>query len=167
LALFEKADPDVQAQKAAEAALKAKRLDRDNLAESLGIAEAAIVSYRQRARQLAADGGDDKEITKAEGKMRDAQDRSVTLTGAIVDVDKIITGLEAQIEAIIDKRMRAETSAACIAMADRIAKAQVAHEAAALELELAAKEGGILIPEARPFTSSRGACASSLRRQTR
>jgi len=149
MAIFEKADPDVQAQKAAEGTLRSKRRDRDSLAERLGIAEAAIASYRQQARQLAADGADDKEIAKAEGKMRDSADRSATLSGAIVDVDKIITGLEAQIDQIVDRRCRAETSIAVNAMADRIAKAQAAHEAAALELELAAKEGGILIPEAR------------------
>ena len=146
MAFFEK-DPDVQAQKAAESALRSKRRDRDGLAERLGIAEAAITSYRAQARQLAADGADDKAISAAEGKMRDAQDRSVTLSGAIGDVDKIIAGLEAQIDQIVDKRCRAETSVAVNAMADRIAKALAAHQAAALELELAAKEGGILIPE--------------------
>jgi hypothetical protein len=147
MALWEKADADVQAQKAAEAALRAKRRDRDSLVERLGIAEAAIASYRAQARQLAADGADDKAISVAEGKMRDAQDRCVTLTGAIGDVDKIIIGLEREIDQIVDKRCRAETSVAVTAMADRLAKAQVAHKAAALELELAAKEGGILIPE--------------------
>jgi hypothetical protein len=147
LAIFEKADPDVQAQKAAESALRAKRRDRDSLGERLGIAETAIASYRAQARQLAADGADDKEINKAEGKMRDAQDRVQTLTGAIGDLDKIIAGLEREIDQIVDKRCRAETSIAVNTMADRIAKAQAAHEAAALELELAAKEGGLLIPE--------------------
>jgi hypothetical protein len=149
MALFEKTDPDVQAQKAAEAALRAKRRDRDNLAERLGIAEAAITSYRAQARQLAADGGDDKAISAAEGKMRDSQDRVQTLTGALADVDKTIAGLERDIDQIVDKRCRAETSIAVTAMADRIAKAQAAHQAAAIELEAASKEGGILIPESR------------------
>ena len=146
MAFFEK-DPDVQAQKAAEAALRSKRRDRDGLAERLGIAEAAITSYRAQARQLAADGADDKAISAAEGKMRDAQDRVQTLTGAIGDVDKIVAGLEAEIDRIVDKTCRVETSIAVAAMADRLAKAQAAHQAAALELESAAKEGGLLIPE--------------------
>src|SRR6266404_5393912 len=124
MALFEKSDPDLQAQKPAEGMLRAKRRDRDSLAERLGIAEAAIASYRAQARQLAADGADDKEITKIESRMRDSADRSVTLSGAIVDVDKIIAGLEREIDQIVDKRCRAETSIAVNAMADRIAKAQ-------------------------------------------
>src|SRR5580704_2450732 len=106
ISIFEKGDVDVQAQKAAESALRAKRRDRDNLAERLGISEVAVVSHRAKARELARDGGDDAAITKAEGKMRDAQDRVVTLSGAIGDVDKIIAGLEAQVEAIIDRRCR-------------------------------------------------------------
>ena len=146
MVLFEKADPDVQAQKAAEAALRAKRRDRDGLAERLGIAEAAITSYRAQARQLAADGADDKAISAAEGKMRDAQDRSVTLSGAIGDVDKIIAGLSAEIERIVDKRCRAETNLAVIAMADELAEAQADFTKAAQRLE-AARESGLLIPE--------------------
>jgi hypothetical protein len=147
MVLFEKADPDVQAQKAAEAALRAKRRDRDGLAERLGIAEAAITSYRAQARQLAADGADDKAISAAEGKMRDAQDRSVTLSGAIGDVDKIIAGLSAEIERIVDKRCRAETNLAVIAMADELAEAQADFTKAAQRLEAAARESGLLIPE--------------------
>jgi hypothetical protein len=93
------------------------------------------------------DGADDKAISTAESKMRDAQDRSVTLIGALADVDKIITGLEREVDQIVDKRCRAETSIAVNAMADRVAKAQVAHEAAALELESASSEAGLIIPE--------------------
>ena len=140
MVLFEKADPDVQAQKAAEAALRAKRRDRDGLAERLGIAEAAITSYRAQARQLAADGADDKAISAAEGKMRDAQDRRVTLSGAIGDVDKIIAGLSAEIERIVGKRCRAETNLAVIAMADELAEAQADFTKAAQRLEAAARE---------------------------
>jgi hypothetical protein len=147
LALFEKTDPDLKAQRDIEGAVRSKRRDRDGLAERLGIAEAAIASHKAKARELARDGADDKMISVAEGKMRDAQDRVQTLTGAIVDVDKTIGELERTINEIIDKRCRTETSIAVTAMADRLAKAQVAHAAAALELELAAKEGGILIPE--------------------
>jgi predicted transcriptional regulator len=149
MAIFERADPDVQAQKAAEAALRAKRRDRDGLVERLGTAEAAAISYCNKARESAANGGDDAAISKLEAQMRSSQDRALTLAGAIGDVDKTIDELERTIDRIIDKRCRSETSIAVDAMADRIAKAQVAHEAAALELELAAKEGGLLIPEAR------------------
>jgi predicted nucleic acid-binding Zn-ribbon protein len=100
------------------------------------------------ARQLAADGGDDKEITKAEGKMRDAQDRSATLSGAIVDIDKIIAGLEREVEQIIDRRMRVETNLALAAMVTRLEKAQAAHASSALELEMSCRECALVALEA-------------------
>lgn len=148
MAFFQK-DPDVQAQSAAESALRSKRRDRESLTERLGIAEAAITSYRAKARELARDGGDDKAISAAEGKMRDAQDRVVTLSGAIVDVDKTMGELAREIEQIIDKRCRVETSGAVTTMAERLVEAQAAHQAAALALEEAAKTAGILVPEAQ------------------
>jgi predicted transcriptional regulator len=147
MGLFEKADADVQAQKAAESALRSKRRDRDSLNERLGISEAAIASYRQQARQLAANCADDKAISAAEGKMRDAQDRSVTLSGAIVDVDKTIAELVAQIDQIVDKRCRAETSAAVNAMASELEDAARKFASAAQRLGDAARATGLLVPE--------------------
>jgi hypothetical protein len=149
MALFEKIDPDTKLQRDAESALRSRRRDRESLTERLGIAEAAIASYRAQARQLAADGADDKEITKAEGRMRESADRVVTLTGALTDIDKIIAGLESQIDQIIEKRCRAETSAAVNAMADELAEAQAAFTKAAERLEAAARQSGLLIPEGR------------------
>jgi hypothetical protein len=147
MALFAKADPDLKLQHDAESALRSKRRDRDSLAERLRTVAAAILLHRQTARELARDGADDAAISAAESRMRESADRSSTLSGAIVDVDKTIGELSAQIEQIVDKRVRAETSLAVDAMADRLSRAQVAHEAAALELELAAREPGLLIPE--------------------
>jgi hypothetical protein len=69
------------------------------------------------------------------------------LHGAAAKIGKEVSEIEAAIDKVVDGRVRAETSVAVTAMADRLAKAQVAHATAALELELAAKEGGILIAE--------------------
>jgi hypothetical protein len=149
MALWEKADADLQAQKAAESALKSRRRDRDSLAERLGIAETSITSYRAQARKLAGDGGDDKAISTAEGRMRDAQDRVVTLTGALADIDVIITGIEREIDQIVDARCRRETSAAVTAMADELAEAQADFTKAAQRLEAAARQSGLLVPEGR------------------
>jgi hypothetical protein len=147
MALFKATDPDLQAQKDCESSLRSRRRDRASLTERLAISETAITTYRAQARQLASEGADDKTIAVAETRMRESADRCDTLRGAVVDVDKIIAGIEAQIDQIVDKRCRRETSAAVDAMASRLAAAQAAHQAAALELEEAAKEGGILIPE--------------------
>ena len=87
-----------------------------------------MISHRQAARELARDGGDDAAISAAESKMRDAQDRSATHSGAIVDVDKTIAELSAEIERIIDKRMRAETNLALAAMVTRVEKARLAFD---------------------------------------
>ena len=155
MALFEKVDADTKAQRDAEAALRSKRRDRDSLAERLAIAETSITSYRAQARKLAGDGADDKAISIAEGRMRDAQDRVETLTGALADIDVIITGIEREIDQIVDKRCR-ETSLAVDAMSTRLSKAASAFDEAAKELEAAAREI-LIIPEAQAvaeFTKS-------------
>jgi hypothetical protein len=148
MALFEKADPDLKAQRDAEAALKAKRKQGDNKAADLGEAESELAKCLVSVQQAAL--GDDKAKRKAalEAK-REAEDEIAALREAAATIAKEITGIEAQIDQIVDKRCRIETSIAVNAMADRIARAQGAHEAAALELESAANEGGILIPESR------------------
>ena len=153
MALFEKADPDVQAQKAAESALRARRRDRDSLAERLGIAEAAIASYRLQARKLAADGGDDKEIAKAESRMRESADRALTLSGAISDVDKVIAELEREIDKIVDRRCRVETAAAVNTMANELAEAQADFTRAAQRLEGKARASALLILDGHPVSA--------------
>jgi hypothetical protein len=166
MALFEKIDPDTKQQRDAESALRSKRRDRESLTERLGIAEAAIVSYRAQARQLASEGADDAAISKAEGRMRDSADRCVTLRGAIDDVDKIITGIEREIEQIIDRRCRAETSAAVNAMGDRVQRAAAAFDEAAKELEAASKEGGLIVPESRAISIFTGDANAQLKPAT-
>jgi hypothetical protein len=150
MALF-KTDPDAKDAKLqhdAEAKLRARRRDRDAVAEQLKAFEAKVIERRAAALALVTDGGlDDPKLTSIETEVRVAEERIRSLTGGLAGIDKDIAGLERTIDLIVDKRSRVETGAAVNAMADRIAKAQAAHATAALELEMAAKEGGILIPE--------------------
>jgi hypothetical protein len=110
MAIFQKVDPVKKQQADLETALRSKRRDRDSLAERLHAAEAAVISHRAKARDLACDGGDDAAITAAETKMREQQDRCVTLTGALGDVDKAVADLERQVADVIDQQVRAVTA---------------------------------------------------------
>src|SRR5580693_9357814 len=122
----------------------------------LQTAEAKLAEARSNVEALALES-DETALDRALQSRRAAEDKLAALHGAAAKIGKEISEIEAAIDKVVDGRVRAETSVAVNAMADRLAKAQAAHEAAALELELAAKEGGILIPESVPvyqFTRS-------------
>jgi hypothetical protein len=110
MAIFQKVDPVKKLQADLESALRSKRRDRDGLAEKLRTAEAAVITHRAKARDLACDGGDDAAISAAESKMREQQDRCVTLTGALGDVDKAVADLERQVADVVDGQTRAATA---------------------------------------------------------
>jgi hypothetical protein len=112
----------------------------------LQTAEAKLAEARSNVEALALES-DETALDRALQSRRAAEDKLAALHGAAAKIGKEISEIEAAIDKVVDGRVRAETSVAVNAMADRLAKAQAAHEAAALELELAAKEGGILIPE--------------------
>jgi hypothetical protein len=117
--LKKKTDP-LRLQRDAESKRTKAIANRDSMAERLRTAEAAVVSHRQIARELAANGGDDAAISAAESKMRSQEDRAVTLRAAISDVESVITGHEREIASIIDQRMRVETNGAVLEMADEL-----------------------------------------------
>src|SRR5438105_927078 len=125
MALFQKSDPDLKAQADLETKLRVRRRDRDAVAEQLKTFDAKVIERREAALALVGDGdADDVKLGKIENEMRAAQDRATSLRGGLARIDAEIAGLEAEIERIIDRRCRAETSAACNVMADRIARAQ-------------------------------------------
>ena len=77
MALFAKADPDLKAQHDAEAKLRARRRDRDAVAEQLKTFEAKVIERREAALALVGDGGggDDPKLTTIENEMRRAGSR--------------------------------------------------------------------------------------------
>jgi hypothetical protein len=143
---LERGDPALRAQRDLENKLKDKHSQRDEKVAQLQTAESKLAEARAIVEQLALES-DEAALDRALQARRGAEDKLAALRGAALAIGKEISDIEAQIDKVVDQRCRSETSIAVKAMADRIAKAQVAHEAAALELELAAKEGGLLIPE--------------------
>jgi hypothetical protein len=150
LALFTKIDPDQKLQHDTEAKLRARRRDRDGTAEELRTVEAKIVEREEASRVLVAEGGfADPKLTIIENETRAAQIRAASLRGGLDRIDADIAGLEREVDRIVDKRCRAETSIAVNAMADELAEAQAAFTKAAQRLEVAARQSGLLIPEGR------------------
>jgi hypothetical protein len=148
LAIFQRrGDPAAKLQRDLEGKLKDKLSLRDEKAEQLRAAESKLAECRANVEALAVES-DETALDSALQARRAAEDKVAALEGASVKIGNEITDLEAQVEQIVDQRMRSETSAAVSAMADRLEAAQIANEAAAKELEAAAREAGLLIPEA-------------------
>jgi hypothetical protein len=64
-----------------ESELKEKQAARENLAERLNAAEAALGEKRDAAERLAIAGATDAQLDRAETQLRAAEDRAVTLRG--------------------------------------------------------------------------------------
>jgi hypothetical protein len=96
---------------------------------------------------------DDGKLDAALSAKRACEDKLAALRGAALSIGKEISAIEAQIDKVVDQRCRAETSVAVNAMADRLAKAQAAHEAAASELESAAREAALLVLDGHPVSA--------------
>ncbi len=152
MALFAKADPDVKAQHDAETKLKAKAEQRVDNAARLQGAEARLNEARANVEALAL-AADDKALDAALQAKRAAEDKLSALQAASAKLAAEHAAIEREIEAIVDRRMRAETSAACNVIADRIAKAQAAFTEAAQELEAAAREAALIILDGHPVAS--------------
>jgi hypothetical protein len=155
MALFAKTDrdPALREQRDHETKFAKATATRDSLSERLRVAEAAISEHRDLARKLATDGADDVALTKAENAMRAQEDRAVTLRAAIVDAESVIATHEREIAEIIDRRMRAETSAAVETMADQLQIASEDFENVAKALEDAARESSLIVLDGHPLTS--------------
>ena len=141
-------DPAEREQRALEAQLKGKIDQRVDNAVRLQTAETKLTEARSNVEALALES-DDAKLDAALQARRSAEDKLAALRGAALKIGKEVSDIEAAIDKVVDGRVRRETSAAVATMATRLAEAQVAHDAAALELEAASKEGGILIAESR------------------
>jgi hypothetical protein len=150
--IFERGDPAAKLQGDLESKRKAKIVQRDDNAARVLAAEGKVAECRATVEQLALDG-DDAKLDAALRARRAAEDKLAALNGAAVKIGAEVTDIEAQIERVVDQRMRAETALAVDALADRLAKAQAAHEAAALELEMAARESALVVLDGHGVTA--------------
>ena len=84
---------------------------------------------------------------------RAAEDKLSALQAASAKLAAEHAAIEREIEAIVDKRCRSETVAALGAMTARLEKAQAAHQAAALELEMSCRECALVALEGHPISA--------------
>jgi hypothetical protein len=149
VALFQRStDPE----KTAQRDLTAARTNRDALTARLKASEAAVATYREKARVLARDAAADGDLDHVENEMRRSQDRTETLRTAIGDVERNISELEATLAEIADDKQRAETSAAIGVLVDRWATAAAAFDVAARELEAISRKTAPIVLDANGTT---------------
>jgi hypothetical protein len=152
---FERGDPAERAQRDLEAQLKSKIEQRDTKGVQLQAAESTLGECRLSVEQLAL-GADEAALDRALQSRRAAEDKLAALRGAALKIGKEISDIEAQIDKVVDQRVRHETSQAVDAMSTRLSKAASTFDGAAKELEAAAREI-LIIPEAQAvaeFTKS-------------
>jgi hypothetical protein len=139
------ADP----QRAAEKKLADMRASRDALATRLAAAQGAVASARVTLHQLAVEGAVDAALADGEAKLRDTERRVATLTPALVEIGKLLATLEAERAEMLDKKTRAATSAATLALADELTELAVAYHASTSALHEVCGRVLPITPEAR------------------
>jgi hypothetical protein len=119
MALFQKADASLRAQRDLEAALKAKIGQRDDNATRLKIADTKLTEARANVERLALEA-DEAKLDRALEARRASEDKLAALNGAALKINSEVADIEAQIAAAIDALMRKETSAAVLEMASEL-----------------------------------------------
>jgi hypothetical protein len=139
-----------------EAPIKTVTRDRDNakanvdrLAARAVEAEKAVTARRSEAQQLAFDNADDAMLAKAEAALRGALDRQSTIGAASAEAGKLLVLLETQLADLLDKKVRAATSAEVLALVDRLSAANEATVIAMTELADVTGRVAVFIAEAR------------------
>jgi hypothetical protein len=120
----------------------------DRLAVKLTESEAAIISAKTAAQRAALDG-DDGGLDKLEAAERAALHRHGTLAAAHTEAGKLLALLESQIAEMLDKKTRAETSVATLALADELTEAADAYAASTEALHAVCAKALTVTVEAR------------------
>jgi hypothetical protein len=105
-----------------ENALKEKQTVRENLAERLKAAEAALGERRDAAERLAIASAADAQLDRAETDMRAAEDRATTLRAAMTQLDEQIVTIEGELvnaKAQRDRDMMADELEKMVAAIER------------------------------------------------
>jgi hypothetical protein len=84
-----------------ENALKEKQAARENLAERLKSAEAALGERRDAAERLAIASAADAQLDRAETDMRAAEDRAKILSAAMAQLDEQTITIERELAAMV------------------------------------------------------------------
>jgi hypothetical protein len=144
MALFAKADAVAAIRRDFDAAVAA----RSKLVARLDEAKAAADAATLAAHRLAGNDATDAALDKAEGALRAAQDRTATLTAALVHSDERITKLNDDLAAAVDAKARRNTVVEIAELETEFQSAMGDLEAAFGKLEPALARLAAFIPEA-------------------
>jgi hypothetical protein len=140
-----------------ESSLKEKQAARENLAERLKAAEAALGERRDAAERLAIAGAADAQLDRAETDMRAAEDRAKTLQAALAHLDEQIVVTERELadaKAQRDRDMMADELEKMVAAIERTAPG---FDAGAAALVAAVTQSAASMPKATDFAADVGA----------
>jgi hypothetical protein len=143
---FFKSDP----LKAMQQSVDSARANRDRLTAKLAECDATVIARKNATQAIALDASaDETALDKAERAIRAAKDRATTISGAIVEAEKLLAKLENDLADAADKQTRAATAVETDAMKTEIKT--VGHEAIVAITKLAnvAERAGMCVPEAR------------------
>jgi hypothetical protein len=144
-------------EKAAEKKLADTRASRDALATRLAVAQDAVASASAALHQLAVEGAVDAALAAGEAKLRDTERRVATLAPALDQIEKLLIQIEVDRDAMLDKKIRAETAAATLALSDELTEIGAAFEASTIALNEVAARVVLISAEGRGlsvFTAS-------------
>jgi hypothetical protein len=149
MAVFTKHSPESKVSRDLENAV-AKRAD---LGARLQVAQTKAAEAKAQAEALAGDGADDAKLSTVESEMRAQQDRSQTLTCALVAIGRDIAALETEIAAIEDRKTRAATAVSIERIAETLIAAGKQFDAGATALTNAAREASNVVLDAHGLCS--------------
>jgi hypothetical protein len=121
---------------------------RDALVARLSDAEVAIIERQTAAEQAALDGASDDVLAAAEGKLRAAQDRRMTLRAALTKAEAAVTDLEHARDEAADRALRERTGAQVELLARELVDTVASMVEAADRLSACTYRANTVVPEA-------------------
>jgi hypothetical protein len=136
-------------EKKLQADLDAARNDCVTLTTRLSAAEQAVIERQAEARKLARENADEEALDTANGRVRKAQDRSATLAAALDEAKVAIGDLERQVAEQTDRKLRAESAAKAMKLADECEAAPADFDATVNDILEVASRAALIIHDAK------------------
>jgi hypothetical protein len=136
-------------EKKLQADLDAARAECAMLAVRVSAAEQALLDRQAEARKLARDNADEAALDTANGNVRKAQDRVATLAAALDEAKAALTDLERQVAEQADKKLRAESAANAMQLADECEAAPDDFDATVNDIMDVASRAALIIHDAK------------------
>jgi len=137
-----------------ESELREKQAARENLAERVNAAEAALKEKRDAAERLAIAGATDTQLDRAETEMRAAEDRAKTLRAALGQLDEQIVDTERELADAKAQRDRDIVADELGRMVAAIERAAPGFDDGATALLAAVAQSAASVPEANNFAAN-------------